>query len=457
MNNTKSLPSLLRNFLTKGHERSVKAKKNIFASFFIRASSIIISLILVPITINYVNPTRYGIWLTLSSIIAWFSFFDIGLGNGLRNRFAEALAKNDKEIAKVYVSTTYAILTIIIIIVLLIFVCINPLLNWAKILNTQSEMGKELSILALLVFVFFCLRFVFQLIATILTADQKPATASLLKLIGNGLSLLIIYILTKTTKGSLIYLGIALGLAPVIVMVISNLYLFKGDYKEFKPSLAYVKFRYTKNLMSLGIKFFFIHIAVIVLYQSSNIIIAQLYGPIEVTPYNIAYKYFHLVPMFFAIIMTPFWSAFTEGYVKKDFIWIKKTINDLIKIWFIFIAIVIIMLVFSDLFYRIWVGSVVKIPFVLSLIMSIYAIFLTFGSIFVMFINGIGKIKLQLYSSSIATILFIPLAIFFAKNLNFGISGVILAIVISNFYGPILAPIQYNKIINNKATGIWNK
>ena len=54
-----------------------------------------IGLVLVPLTINYLNPTKYGIWITLSSVIGWFSFFDIGLGNGLRNRFAEAIANND--------------------------------------------------------------------------------------------------------------------------------------------------------------------------------------------------------------------------------------------------------------------------------------------------------------------------------------------------------------------------
>ncbi len=97
----------LNNIFSKGHERSIKAKKNIIASFFIRGISIAISLILVPLTINYVNPSRYGIWLTLSSIIAWFSFFDIGLTQGLRNKFAEAKAKGNDELAQIYVSTTF--------------------------------------------------------------------------------------------------------------------------------------------------------------------------------------------------------------------------------------------------------------------------------------------------------------------------------------------------------------
>lgn len=156
--------SLFKDFFSKGHKRTIQAKKNIIASFIIKGLNIAIGLALVPLTIHYLNPTKYGIWITLSSIIGWFGFFDIGLGHGLRNRFAEALATGKYELARTYVSTTYAILSLIIGCVLFIFYLINPFLNWGKILNVSNELAlhSELSVLALVVFTFFCLRFVFQ-------------------------------------------------------------------------------------------------------------------------------------------------------------------------------------------------------------------------------------------------------------------------------------------------------
>src|SRR6476620_8275245 len=120
-----SVFTLIKGFISKGHQRSVKAKKNIVVSFFLKGISIAISLIFVPLTINYINPSRYGIWLTLSSIVSWFSFFDIGLSQGLRNKFAEAKAKGDDTLAQVYVSTTYAILAIIFSIVWIVFLIVN--------------------------------------------------------------------------------------------------------------------------------------------------------------------------------------------------------------------------------------------------------------------------------------------------------------------------------------------
>src|ERR1035437_3574816 len=218
----------IREFFTKGHERSVKAKKNILGSFVVKGGSILINLLLVPLTLNYLNPVKYGIWITLTSVIAWFGFFDIGLGNGLRNRFAEAVAIGNYGLAKTYISTTYAILSIIIAVVLSLFYVINPFLNWTVMLNAGDDptLQNELSLLALIVFSFFCLSFIFNIIATILTADQQPAKASLLNLFASALSLLFIIVLTKTTNGSMLYLGLIFSSMPVLVFLISSVWLY---------------------------------------------------------------------------------------------------------------------------------------------------------------------------------------------------------------------------------------
>src|SRR5690606_38804682 len=164
-----SIYSHIRGKLNKGQERSIKAKKNILGSLVIKGLSIAISFVLVPLTINYINPSNYGIWLAISSIVGWFSFFDIGLTQGLRNKFAEAKARGDDAMAQVYVSTTYAILGIIFTAVWLIYLFVSQYLDWSAILNVDPAMRSEVSILALIVFTYFCLQFVLRIITTIVT------------------------------------------------------------------------------------------------------------------------------------------------------------------------------------------------------------------------------------------------------------------------------------------------
>jgi O-antigen/teichoic acid export membrane protein len=450
------LTSLLA-FFTKGHERSINIKKNILGSFLIRVIAILIGFVQLPLTLHYLDPTNYGIWLTLSSLLAWFSFLDIGLGHGLRNKFAEAVAKNDAASAKSYISTTYAIIAIIAAIAYGVFLVINQFLNWSVILNAPPEMQGELSLIAFYFFTGFCLSFFIKLISTILVADQKPALNELLSLIMSLLTLAAVIFLKETTEGSLLKIVIAFSFIPIAVKIIASIYLFSKNYKEYRPSFKFVNFKYARDLTSLGIKFFIIQISGVIMYSTDNMIITQILGPSHVVPYNIAYKYFGIATMIFMIIATPFWSGFTQAYNVNDMGWIRNTVKKLNNLSKFFIAGVVIMVAISTTVYKLWVGDIIEVPLLLSIFMGLYVSMMIWGMPFVFFINGVGKIKLQLYYGIGQALLNIPLSIFLAKNFGLGASGVILATLICNFSAIILWPTQYKKIIMNKAYGIWNK
>ena len=194
-----------RRFFVAGNERSLNIKKNVLYSFLLKGASVGISLIIIPLTINYINPTQYGVWLTLSAIISWFSFFDIGLGNGLKNKLAESNALGKYNEAKIYISTTYAIITIISAAIFLLFFIFNRYINWSKILNVPSGDNLDLQFDALIVIGCFCIQFVVQLINVVLTACHVPAKVTLITFIGQVISLILIFILTKTTTGHLTY------------------------------------------------------------------------------------------------------------------------------------------------------------------------------------------------------------------------------------------------------------
>ncbi len=452
--------NIIYNFF-KGHQRTVKAKKNIIASLVIKGMSIVIGFLMIRITLNYLEPIKYGIWLTLTSFLGWFTFFEIGLGNGLKNKLAEALAIKDFKLAKIYVSTTYAILTIVIGIVALFFIISNFFIDWTIILNTNKEMLNELTTLTFIVFGFFFLRFVIKLIGIVLMADQRPAIANSFGPIGNLIALFLIYILTKTTNGSLIYLAWILSVSPIVVLIGASIYFYTNEYKIIAPSLSSIDFSYAKVLLNLGVKFFIIQVSMIVLFQSSNIIIAQFFGPVEVTPYNIAYKLFSVELMLFTIIISPFWAAFTEAWVKKDIIWVKKTTKNLFYVWIGIVILGILLYLISNTFFDLWLGkeqmNTIIISNRLKILLLVQFSLFTFGGIFNMFINGVGKITVQMYSHIIGAILFVPISFFFIKYLHWGIESVVIATIISNFYHPLVAPYQYYKIISNKARGVWNR
>jgi O-antigen/teichoic acid export membrane protein len=449
------LPEFLVNFLTKGAARSVKVKKNIVYSFIIRSFNILISFLLVPLTINYVNPTQYGIWLTLSSILGWFSFFDIGFGNGLRNKFAEAVALGKYKLARVYVSTTYALVLLIAIFLFLVLTAVNLFVDWNSILNSTDISATEIRSVSSILIFFFSLQLVLQLITVIQVANQEPAKAGLIKFGANFLVLCGTFALVHFTKGNLFRLSIITYCLPAILFVVCSVWLFKNRYRQYAPDFKLVQLRFGKPLILLGVKFFLIQIAFILLYQSSNIIITQMQGPAAVTEYNIVFKYFSAVPMILTIIITPFWSAFTDAWFKKDVSWISKIVQNLIRIWYGLLFIILLMVIFADEAYYFWIGDSVKPSSTLTYAIAIYTVVNTWNTIFSYLLNGIGKIKLQLILSLSGSVIHIPLAIFLSRR--FGIEGVILSTAFVSLVNAILLPIQYRRLMKSSATGVWNQ
>lgn len=405
-------------------------------------------------TLSYLNPYEYGIWLTLSSILTWVYIFDIGLGNGLRNKLTEALALKDLKLARIYVSTTFFSLLILVTTIYLLFLVLQPWMNWNLILNVDTQKVQNLSSVVIIVFTFFCASFVFRFVGNIYMAYQQPAINDLLSLIANVVSLILIYLCTLFTEGSLEKIAIIYSAAPVLIFLLAYPVTF-WKLKEIRPSISWVRFGYLRELMSLGVQFFIIQIVCLVLFMTSNLIITQMFGPESVTPYNIAFKYFSLVNIGFTIIITPIWSAITDAYANKDLIWIRQTMRKLIGVWLAGIALTVIMVFISNYVYEIWIGDEVHIPFILSALCGLYVSISNWNNIFAYFINGVGKVRLQLYSSIISGVVFFPLAYCFGSTL--GIAGVLLALCVCLLPSAIWSPIQYWKIVTSKATGIWIK
>jgi len=452
--------TLIPKLLSKAGISSTRTKnitKHVIFSAFYKGGHVICTFLLVPLTIDFLDTENYGIWLTLSSFIGWFSFFDIGLGNGLRNKFAEAKATNDIEASKGYVSTAYFSIGSICLIFLILSLFIGYGLDWTSIFNTSAHMKGQLQILMPVVFGCFSLQLIFKLITSVYVGDQNHSISGKISFITAALSLLSVWLLTISAKSSLLLFGTIFSILPILILGILNFYAFTGKYKAFSPSISYWRKNYFKDIFGLGFSFFIIQIAVLVLFSTDNFIITQLFSPTEVVPYNIAYKYIGISNMLFTILLTPYWSSITDAYAKGELNWIRNAMRNLLKFTLAIWAIIILLVAVAPWAYQIWIGEKVIIPFGLTFTMALFFIITMGYAPFNFFINGVGKIRLHMYTFLIAAVINIPLSIFLVKNTDWGVSAVIVATSLCVIPNLILFPIQYKKLISNTATGIWNK
>ena len=225
----------IKSRLVTGSERSVVVKKNIIVSFAIRGFSIIVSLMLVPMTLGYVSNELYGIWLTLSSVMVWLGFFDIGFTLGLKNKLTEAIALKDWGKGKSLVSTTYAMMFFIFIPICFLFELLIPFVKWAEFLNVNVQYNDEITRVLYILVAFFCMQMIVNVLTSVIAAFQKVALSTVFPVIGNVLSLIAIWLLTKFCLPSLVALAFAISAMPIIVIVIASVILYCGKFKMVSP------------------------------------------------------------------------------------------------------------------------------------------------------------------------------------------------------------------------------
>lgn len=437
------------------NSRNKMLRNNILFSGFLKIVGLLTSLVIVPITINYLNNEVYGIWMTITSILYWITTFDIGLGNGMRNYLAEALATNDTKLGKKYISTTMLLLSLIALSMAIVLLYPLITINFNSFFNTNAISGNELRMAVVIAVGFTLMNFVLKNIGMIFVAMQKYAINDLLSISGNVIALIIIYIATKVTTGNLVLVVLAYTMTSCVVFLLAAIPLF-WKHPELKPSLRFFDKSLGKKIVGKGFGFFVIQISsCLVIFGAANFFITQSCGPTAVTTYNIAYKFFNLLVIAYTIILAPMWNAYTDAYVKGDMQWIKATFNKALKFWVLSICGGLGMLLICNLFYKLWIGNMVNVPLSVSASTLVYVCFFNLNNCATYLINGLNKIFVQIIISLAVTALYIITVLAFGRKL--GVEGIVLSMAASYAVMSVVHLYQCRKLINGKADGIWNK
>ncbi len=270
------------------------------------------------------------------------------------------------------------------------------------------------------------------------------------------ISLAVIFILTKFTEGSLTNLALYFSGIPCIVMLLSSIYAFTfTDFKKVRPQLKMIRPDLIRDIISLGVKFFVICVSMIAIFQVTNIVLSREIGPESVTEYNVAYKYLNVLYSIMILVINPYWSAFTDAYAKKDFEWMKSSVRRLEMVWILSVAVGIVMLAVSSVFFRIWIQDKVEVPVLLSIGVLVLTLSQILGNIYMYMINGIGTIRIQLVIYLLMAIIAWPLLSLSCRI--FGVAGIIIVPTLTYLFQAVLSKIQLGKLLNNRAEGWWCK
>lgn len=441
---------------TDGKLRSSILQKNILASFLIKGWSAVIVFLLTPVTLKCLGEYTNGVWLTISSVMLWIDNLDIGLGNGLRNRLAIYMAHDDKLHARSLISSTFAVLTYIIVPAMFIMIGLIWTCNTYSLFNVNREVINNLDNVLTITVVMACSTFIFKLIGNFYMGMQLPAVSNMLVAVGQTLAYIGTLILYRSGSHSLLHIALVNTAAPLITYLIAYPVTFVFKYPELRPSMKLVNISEAKDVMSVGVQFFVIQISSVVLFMTSNLLISKLFEPSMVTPYGIAYRYFSVLLVAFTVICMPFWNATTDAYERNDIEWIRRASRKLSILTIALFIGMIVMIALSPLVYSIWIGQGVIVDIRMSIGVAVYIFILIYSMRYSYFLNGIGKLRIQLIFTVSAAVVFIPAAYAAVKWSN-DIIWFIAVMCLVNLPGMIANRIQFYKLVNGKAKGIWTK
>lgn len=436
--------------------RTLLVMKNTAVTAVMKAGVLACSLIMVPITLGYLNKENYGIWMAMTSVLYWFAFFDIGLGNGMRNYMAEAISLNDYKRARAYFSTSLFMLSIIAAIMGVVALLAIFNLNLNKIFNTRAASGSTLAIVMAVATIFSLIQFVVKNVGMAYIAMQKYAVNDFIIFSGHIVSAITIYIITKTTEPNLLYVVSVITGIPALAFIIASIPLIK-QYPQLKPSIHSVDIASVKKVTSKGLGFFIIQItSCLVIFGSANILISHYCGPEQVTVYNISYKLFNILTVVYTIVLSPLWNAYTDAAVKNDYVWIRKIFKKTVMIWGASVVCGLLALTISGWFFNKWVGDSVEIPIGISISVLAYVCMFNFNNCVTYLINGLNKIRIQIITSVVGTAVYLTVVCLFIKG-NYGIYGISISMFAVYMLMALVHLYQCRLLACNKAHGIWNK
>lgn len=417
-----------------------KLVKNMVGSMLCRPLSVLLSLAYYPVALHYLGDYRYGVWTTLVSLMSWITYFDIGLGHGLRNHLTEALERKDgAQYGRELVSSAYILLSALVgtaLAVILLIAGQSDVNSWLGAADYAEDLFAVFAVCA----VSLGVNFIFSLNQSIWYALQQARVVPFMGVTQQALVLIGTLMLRRRTEANLLQMAVVYGGACLLNSAIYAVILFLR-HPELRPTPKCYSREAAGRTTDLGLKFFVIQIAGLILFSTDNLIITNLFGPEQVTVYSTTNKVFMLLITTCNALMAPLWSAFTGAQAKREWPWIRGKIRQFWMLVPPLAAASAVLGLLCRTAVRIWMGTNMEIPALLIACMAVYAVVYIVSGFYGVVTNGLGMMNLGMGVAVFQGISNIPFSIFLAKTCRFGVAGVALGTVASLLLPLFVTPV----------------
>lgn len=433
-------------------ERERKIALTAFSAAISRGLSMVVPLITVRVTLQYMGSEIYGLWNAFLSFFVAFSFADLGLGSGLMTELSKSTAMEDEKLSKKIVSSCYSILLFTSIVLILIFLILYPVVDWSSLVNAKSS--KTILLAASITFAIVIpkiLNIPVALISRTQLAMQEGYISNLWECVSCLLNLFLVLIICYLDLGVLTLIWVYASI-PVVVSFLNSLIYFRKTRPELEPSFFFYDKKISRSLLAVGLQFCFLSILTSISFSIDNFIVANVCGLTEVTSFSIFYKIVSIIGAICLMVSYPLWTANGEALQKGDYSWVKKTTKkiSLLSSFFALICSVGVF-IFIKPALSILTAGIVTVDYMLLMPLCLFQIVVAFTNPYFMILNGGGVIKFQIVNYIFYALIALPFK--FILGNYFGVvaiawAGVLLYIfllTIPTIYRSLHLLVKYSK------------
>lgn len=407
--------------------------------------AMLVPLVTVRYAYDYLGAEIYGLWNTVLSFFSMFAFADLGLGSGLQTALSQSSGRDDETYGRKLVSSTYLILVISTLVILLGVLIVFPMVDWSGVMNVESETAEKLvGAVVLIIVTSKLLNVPFSLVNRTQLALQEGYKGNLWQCAANILSMGLIILIVLRNLGQIPL--IVASTYTVVVVSVFNFWIYFGiERKEYAPRLKYADRKAGKEMLRIGIAFCLLSVFTSLGLSLDSFIVARISSLGESATYSILYRAVNLIGVGCGMLSAPLWGVFGEALERGDDKWVQIRAR---KTALLSLAIAgagtLGFLLIGKTVFQIWLGKPLEYSSFMLLGMALHQCLLSFISSYFMVLNARGVVKKQIYIFIWYTV--VSLILKFAAGRFFGIDWIPMVGTIC--YGVMVVPYVYRTAKN---------
>jgi O-antigen/teichoic acid export membrane protein len=359
-------------------------------------------IITVPLTVRYLGPERYGAWMSISALMAFLRFADLGLGNGLVGAVSQAEGRGDRLYAQKAISSVLVYLCIAGGVLLVAFPISARFIHWDFVLGLASLKDRGEIQAAILIYVaLYAIGIPVNMVQQVQRSLQQGYISNIWITLGSLLSLVCVYI-GAIHHARIPWLVAIISGVPLIPALANGFVLYLVQRTDLRPSLRNFDKEAGKELLRKGMLFFGLGIAGALAFDSQNIVIAHILGPAAVGVYAVVQRLFSMIIMIVGYITAPLWPAFGEALGRQEWPWIARALRRGIAVNAAIATVPAVLLaVFSGPILLHWTHGAISAPKWLIVGFAVWAVTSAVNSPICMLLNAAHVLWFQIIVSII--------------------------------------------------------